>query len=164
MEVTLSLALPRDGYSVPVARRVLAGALRLLGVSENAIGDIELALTEAVTNVLDHADSTDAYEVSAGIRGDLCVIEVIDRGGGFDGTELGLEQAGDSAESGRGLQIMRALVDHVTFISRPQVGMVVHLEKQLDFDEGSLLHMSERGASELLQADDERRSQAEGRQ
>ncbi len=164
MEVTLSLALPRDGYSVPVARRVLAGALRLLGVAESAIEDIELALTEAVTNVLDHADSSDSYEVSAGIRGDLCVIEVIDRGGGFDGTGVGLEQAGESAESGRGVQIMRALVDHVAFLSRPQVGMVVHLEKQLDFADGSLLRMSEQGASDLLHADEERRNRAEGRQ
>lgn len=156
MEVTLSLALPRDSYSVPLARRVLSGALRLLGVAEGVIADIELALTEAVTNVLDHADTTDSYEVVAGIRGDLCVIEVIDRGGGFDGSAYGLEPAGESAESGRGVQIMRALVDHVSFTSRPQVGMVVHLEKRLEIDEGSLLRMSEAGTRGLLQADDDR--------
>jgi serine/threonine-protein kinase RsbW len=157
MEVTLTLALPRDSYSVPVARRVLAGALRLLGVADHAISDIELALTEAVTNVLDHADATDSYEVSAGIRGTLCVIDVVDRGHGFDGSAHGLRDAGSAQESGRGVQIMRALVDRVTFTSRPQEGMVVHLEKQLDFEDGSLLRLSETGAAGLLQADDERR-------
>ncbi len=158
MEVTLTLALPRDSYSVPVARRVLAGALRLLGVADDVVADIELALTEAVTNVLDHADTTDSYEVSAGIRGDLCVIDVVDRGSGFDGSDYGLSDAGTAEESGRGLQIMRSLVDEVTFISRPQVGMVVHLEKQLDFEDGSLLRLSESGAAGLLQADDERKA------
>ena len=156
MEVTLTLALPRDSYSVPVARRVLAGALRLLGVADAAVADIELALTEAVTNVLDHADATDSYEVSAGIRGDLCVIEVVDRGHGFDGSGHGLSEVGAAEESGRGVQIMRALVDRVTFTSRPQVGTVVHLEKQLDFADGSLLRLSESGAAGLLQADDQR--------
>ncbi len=158
MEVTLTLALPRDSYSVPVARRVLAGALRLLGVADHVVSDIELALTEAVTNVLDHADATDSYEVSAGIRGDLCVIDVVDRGRGFDGSDYGLSDAGTAEESGRGVQIMRSLVDEVTFTSRPQVGMVVHLEKQLDFEDGSLLRLSESGAAGLLQADDERKA------
>jgi hypothetical protein len=83
---------------------------------------IELALTEACTNVLDHAAETDEYEVSAGIDGTVCVIEVIDRGEGFDGSVQGHAEAEPSAEDGRGIQLMRALVDKVTFTSRPQVG------------------------------------------
>ncbi len=139
MEIKLTLALPRDAFSVPVARRVLAGALRSLGVEEVAVTAIEVALTEAATNVLDHAHTTDQYEVSAGISGKLCVLEVIDRGAGFDGNGLGLADAEDGAEEGRGIQLMRALVDRVTFTSRPQVGTVVHLEKQFEYEAGSTL-------------------------
>ena len=139
MEIKLTLALPRDEYSVPVARRVLARSLDALGVAETVVADIELALTEACTNVLDHAGDTDEYEVSAGIDGTLCIIEVIDRGGGFDSATKGLVQADPSAEDGRGIQLMRALVDKVTFTSRPQDGTVVHLEKQLVWDEGSMI-------------------------
>ncbi len=139
MEIKLTLALPRDAFSVPVARRVLAGALRSLGVQELAVTDIEVALTEAATNVLDHAHTTDQYEVSAGISGNLCVIEVIDRGAGFDSSSLGLADAEDGAEEGRGIQLMRALVDRVTFTSRPQVGTIVHLEKEFAFTQGSTL-------------------------
>lgn len=135
MEFKLTLALPRDEYSVPVARRVLKSSLGALGVTEEVVADIELALTEAVTNVLDHAEDSDEYEVSAGIDGAACVIEVIDRGGGFDGSAKGLADAAPSAEDGRGIQLMRALVDEVTFTSRPQVGTVVHLEKQLEWVE-----------------------------
>jgi serine/threonine-protein kinase RsbW len=139
VEIKLTLALPRDEYSVPVARRVLARSLGVLGVEETVVADIELALTEACTNVLDHATDTDEYEVSAGIDGELCIIEVIDRGGGFDSATRGLVEADPAAEDGRGIQIMRALVDRVTFTSRPQTGTVVHLEKQLSWDEGSVI-------------------------
>ena len=135
MEVKLTLALPRDAYSVPVARRVLKSSLTALGVREGVISDIELALTEACTNVLDHAADSDEYELSAGIDGQVCVIEVVDRGAGFDGSLAGLSDAEDSAEGGRGIQLMRALVDRVTFTSRPAAGTVVHLEKELEWDD-----------------------------
>ena len=84
MEIKLTLALPRDEYSVPVARRVLKQALDALGVQEGVVHDIELALTEACTNVLDHAGDADEYEVSAGIDDQVCILEVIDRGSGFE--------------------------------------------------------------------------------
>lgn len=139
MEIKLTLALPRDGASVPVARRVLAGALRALGVEEDAVSDIELALTEAATNVLDHAEATDDYEISAGVHGDLCILEVVDHGAGFDSTVAGFAEAEAGAESGRGIQIIRALVDRVSFIDVPHDGTIVHLEKKLYWAKGSLL-------------------------
>lgn len=134
MEFKLTLALPRDNQSVPVARRVLKNSLDVLGVRPDIVSDIELALTEACTNVLDHAADADEYEVSAGVDGMACVIEVVDRGQGFDGSVKGLDEAEPHAEDGRGIQLMRALVDKVTFTSRPMVGTVVHLEKELEWN------------------------------
>ncbi|MCA1711083.1 MAG: ATP-binding protein [Actinobacteria bacterium] len=139
MEIKLTLALPRDELSVPVVRRVLKASMSALGVESDVIADIELALTEAVTNVLDHAQDGDDYEVSAGIDDRLCVIEVIDRGAGFDSNELGRDEAHLDAEGGRGIQLMRALVDKVTFESVPRVGTVVHLEKTLEWHEDSAI-------------------------
>lgn len=139
MEIKLALALPREELSVPVVRRVLSGAMQTLGVLEETIDDIGLALTEAVTNVLDHACEGDEYEVSAGIDGEICIIEVVDRGAGFDGSSLGHDDAESTSEDGRGIQLMRALVDRVTFKSVPRVGTIVHLEKQLDWHEDSAI-------------------------
>ena len=133
------LALPRDELSVPVARKVLTTSMKVLGADDQTTSDIEIALTEACTNVLDHAADTDEYEVSAGLDGTMCVIEVIDRGGGFESATKGLATADPSAEDGRGIQLMRALVDKVTFTSRPQVGTVVHLEKQLSWTQGAVI-------------------------
>ena len=113
--------------------------MQTLGVEDDVISDIELALTEAVTNVLDHATAGEEYEVSAGINGDLCVIEVIDRGAGFEPGELGHDDAHLDAEDGRGIQIMRALVDKVTFDSVPTVGSVVHLEKKLQWNRDAVI-------------------------
>jgi len=140
VEIKLTLALPRDELSVPVARRVLRQAMDVLGVHEEVTSDIEIALTEACTNVLDHAEGAEEYEVSAGIDGELCVIEVIDRGAGdFDPTLLGHTEADGHAEEGRGIQLMRALVDRVHFDNREQVGTVVHLEKRLEWHDGSVI-------------------------
>ena len=137
MEIKLTLALPSDELSVPVVRRVLRGAMQVLGVRADLISDIELALTEAVTNVLEHADGHEEYEVSAGIDDQRCVIEVTDRGSGFQGEHHGLAEAEQSAESGRGIQLMRALVDKVQFAPKSADGTVVRLEKALTFDEQS---------------------------
>jgi serine/threonine-protein kinase RsbW len=139
VEIKLTLALPRDELSVPVVRRVLKSSMQTLGVEGEVISDIELALTEAVTNVLDHAADGEEYEVSAGINGDLCVIEVIDRGAGFDSGSLGHDDAHVEAEDGRGIQIMRALVDRVTFDSVDTVGTVVHLEKRLEWNPDAVI-------------------------
>jgi serine/threonine-protein kinase RsbW len=141
MEIKLSLALPREELSVPVVRRVLKSSMQALGVEQAVVHDIEVALSEAVTNVLDHAAKGEEYEVSAGIDGDVCVIEIIDSGTGFDAGELGHGDADPGAEEGRGIQIMRALVDRVTFRNVPTVGTVVHLEKRLEWKDNSAIKL-----------------------
>ena len=139
MEIKFTLQLPRDALSVPVVRRVLNSSMQTLGVMEDCLMDIELALTEACTNVLDHAADGDEYEVIAGVDDNACVIEVIDRGRGFDAERLGHAEADPSAEEGRGIQLIRALVDKVHFRSRAESGTIVHLEKELQYVEGSPL-------------------------
>ena len=151
MEVKLSLALPRDRLSVPAVRRVLASSLGVLGVHADVIADIGVALSEACTNVVEHAAEGDEYEVSVGIRGNECVIEVQDTGGaGFDGNSRGLGNADGAAENGRGIQLMRALVDKVSFHDRHQAdGAMVHLEKRLTWDEGSVIGRLTDGQAEI---------------
>lgn len=132
MDITLALALPRDTFSVPVARRIVGHAMESLGVEPECAHDVEVALAEACTNVLDHTVAGAEYEISIGIDDRACVIEVCDDGGGFDYSGLeALGMAHPSAEEGRGIQMMKALVDRVEFTSRPGHGTVCHLEKDL---------------------------------
>src|SRR5438128_1856065 len=121
------LSLPRDGLSIPVARHICRSSLAEVGVKRDCASDIEVALTEACTNVLDHSGPGEEYEVHLGVQDDLCTIKVVDTGRGFDTETLeGLPE--ESAEAGRGLVLMRALVDRALFTSRPEAGTVVHLE------------------------------------
>jgi serine/threonine-protein kinase RsbW len=129
----LSLNLPLESASVPVVRRVAAHTLRAFGVEGEDISDVELAITEACANVIDHASETDSYEVQVELAADRCAITVLDQGGGFDATAVPAE-AELSAEEGRGLALMRALVDRVAFTNEPQAGAVVHMVKTLRYD------------------------------
>jgi serine/threonine-protein kinase RsbW len=147
VEIKFTLQLPRDALSVPVVRRVLNSSMRTLGVAEDCLTDIEIALTEACTNVLDHAAQGDEYEIVAGLDDNCCVIEVVDTGRGFDAERLGHAEADPSAEEGRGIQLIRTLVDKVHFRSRAESGMIVHLEKELHFVDGSpLQRLADRSA------------------
>lgn len=139
MRVWLSLALPRESLSIPVTRRMFATSMRIVGVTDECVNDIKVALSEACTNVLDHADEGDHYEVLCSLDDDVCVIEVIDRGNGFDSSLHGLANADFESEAGRGIQLMRRLVDRVRFENRPRGGTVVHLEKKLNWREDAPL-------------------------
>ena len=134
VEINLGLLLPRDARTVPVARHICREALRELGVMEECCSDIEVALTEACTNVLEHAGPGDNYEVDVTLDEEQCVIRVVDHGRGFDST-VPRVAAADGAEGGRGITLMQALVDQVKFDSRPEEGTIVHLEKGLEYEE-----------------------------
>ena len=135
MEITLGLTLPRDELSVPIARHICRDALNEVGVEPDCRSDIEIALTEACTNVLEHSGPGDEYRIDVTVDGTLCVIRVIDTGHGFDSHTLS-SMAGDvSSEGGRGVHLMRALVDRIEFISKPEAGTIVHLEKVLELRE-----------------------------
>jgi serine/threonine-protein kinase RsbW len=83
VDVKFCLMFPRETVSVPVVRRVLGDTLRELGVDEDAVADLLLAVTEACTNVLQHSGQGHRYEVVASISENGCLVEVVDSGAGF---------------------------------------------------------------------------------
>jgi serine/threonine-protein kinase RsbW len=139
MELALALTLPRDEQTVPVARHIVRNAMAQVGVDETCVYDIELALSEACTNVLLHSGPGDQYVVRLDLEDRLGLIRVIDVGHGFDSARL---QAGDDeleAERGRGLELIQAMVDRVDLLSRPEAGTIVTLEKVLTYSDEALL-------------------------
>src|SRR5436305_12586954 len=82
--VSMAICLPTDELSVPVIRHLVRYALDQVGVLAAIGSDIEVALTEACANVLDHAGPGDAYDVSVAIGPDNCELRVVDVGHGFD--------------------------------------------------------------------------------
>ena len=137
MEVKIMLSLPRDAASVPVSRHVVDGYLHNLGVVADTRADIALALTEACANVVRHAEPSDAYKVTASTRDGRCVIEVLN-----SGTAPALAPSGQpvppTAEHGRGLKIMNAVVDDLRLTGDKRLGTTtVHFEKDLKWAPGT---------------------------
>lgn len=93
-----------------------------VGTTADCVADVELAVSEACANVLDHSGPGDVYQVIVELANRRCAISVIDKGHGFDFSTLRDGQADLDAESRRGVGLMRALVDRVQFTSEPQVG------------------------------------------
>ncbi|MFJ4962572.1 serine-protein kinase RsbW [Streptomyces sp. ADI96-02] len=99
------------------------------------------------------------YRVTAYLDGEKCRIEVADSGPGFPARRV-LRSAAPSerrarsaspaqqpalsctAESGRGLDLIAQLSDHVQFGNRPGRGAVVSFDKVLKWREGALLMVS----------------------
>jgi serine/threonine-protein kinase RsbW len=145
-----SLALPREALSIPVIRRVLGDAMRGLGVSEDCVADILLATCEACTNVVKHAQATARYEVLASIDEEQCVLKIVEIGemGDLASPEWSTLSGPAAtplpdAESGRGIKIMQALVDDVTFDTEPEHGTIVYMQKRLTWRDEALLRRLE---------------------
>jgi serine/threonine-protein kinase RsbW len=123
------LALPRDSTSVPLGRRVVAAALDSLEVTDECRYDIQLAMAEACSNAVRHADPASSYDVSIVFDDEQCAIEVCDDGDGFDPQSLPAPVP--TAESGRGLRIMRMVTDRFELTRRAGGGTVVRFVKRL---------------------------------
>lgn len=139
MEIAFRLCLPRDASSVPTVRRLLSSTMHTLGIEDDCVNDIEVAVTEACTNVLKHAvGSAEEYEVEVELNHERAQISVIDAGYGFDASIHGSDIE-MSRESGRGILLMKALVDTVEFKSEPRAGTIVNLTKALSLTPSSIL-------------------------
>ncbi|MDT0378879.1 ATP-binding protein [Streptomyces sp. DSM 42041] len=148
MSIWWSLHLRREAATVPLARRMLLGAMDSAGVDPEISYDLAVALSEACANAVEHGSGgADGYRVTACIDGDTCHIEVTDGGPGFPAASAGRPAAppppgaaAADAEDGRGLYLIETLADHVRFANRPQQGgAVVSFDKILKWRDDALV-------------------------
>jgi serine/threonine-protein kinase RsbW len=123
------LSLPARAENVAVVRHALGGLGETLGVSDQALSDIKLAVTEACTNVVVHAypDGEGSMEVSVELGASEVSIVVCDEGRGM------LPRA-DSPGLGLGLPLIASLADAVelgtTADDRTEVRMTFQIEQE----------------------------------
>jgi serine/threonine-protein kinase RsbW len=132
----MSLTLPREAVSVPLARGLLAATLERAGVTADVVEDIKVALTEACTNAYQHVDAGDTYEVVVGLDDEYLTLQVIDHGPGFEPRPPppGLDM---HAERGRGLELIRALTDTAAFGSSTDDGGELSMWKRVAWGDRS---------------------------
>ncbi|HZA19972.1 MAG TPA: ATP-binding protein [Actinomycetota bacterium] len=147
MEFVFTINLPSDASSIPFTRRIVGSTMGQLGIDPDCVYDVEVAVTEACTNVLKHArGARDEYEVELRLDPKRASIRIKDTGRGWDTASLAgvHEDAPDprhdlTEEGGRGIMLMRALVDDLEFTSEPGAGTIVHLTKTIVLSDDSPL-------------------------
>lgn len=125
----ISVHLPCRKKSLRKARSIVKKFASRHGFPDVA-EDVALATQEALKNVIQHACPIDnTMRFSCVAHEDSMVIEVSDRGQGFDVETVRGEPSAPMALHGRGIQLIRGLMDEVE-IRSDQNGTVVHMEKR----------------------------------
>ncbi|HUR24091.1 MAG TPA: ATP-binding protein [Acidimicrobiales bacterium] len=125
MHLVLELEMPADARLLATTRRTLGGYLADVGAAADERADVVLALDEACVNVIRHAfpSANDAsFRVRVELDGASVVLEVEDHGTGFNPVEVDLREVRPHDVSGRGLQIIRALMSSVELESPTRTG------------------------------------------
>ena len=107
-----------------------------LGVNESALGDLRLAVDEAVTNVVIHgyAETGGIVELHMQADGDAVVIRIRDRAKTFDPSQVkspALDTAlKDRPFGGMGIFLIRKMTDEAEFLPLPGGGNEIRLVKR----------------------------------
>ncbi len=94
---------------------------------------LNLVLTEALTNAICHANACDPskeVKVSISVTEQDLIIRVFDQGQGFDIKQLKKLKVNETAEGGRGVQIIFKLMDQVEYLKKGRsnvLQMIKHL-------------------------------------
>jgi serine/threonine-protein kinase RsbW len=130
----VSVQLDVDPRSAAIARDTCAAALLRIGVEQECVDHVTLAVAEACANVVEHAGTgASTFDIRIDVVGSWCHVDVVDRGRGFDPTSLSFELPPAPSVRGRGIAIMRRVVDEVTVATAEGAGTRVLLSKRLTF-------------------------------
>ncbi|WP_218133231.1 ATP-binding protein [Methanofollis tationis] len=106
---------------MPGALAAVTGALERLGVPGEAVQALELAVDEAVTNIMLHGYSSSECRIwiSCGVEGGVVRVRIEDEGVPFDPTEAAEpDLEGDADErpiGGLGIHLIRRMTDELRY-------------------------------------------------
>jgi serine/threonine-protein kinase RsbW len=129
----LTLTLPSDLRLLPVARAFVEAACQAGGLDKAVAHAVVLAADEATNNVIRHAhrnDSALTVRIECELGPDHIEIRLLDEGERFDLSAVPPLDPGELRIGGRGVYLMRALMDEVDCQPRGQRGNVLRLIKR----------------------------------
>lgn len=131
----LRLLVPPDPKEARAVRDRIAAFVHDLGVPEEAAYDVVTVIGEAFANVIQHAETRDAVELTTWLEdGTRLLTRIVDRGRGFANVAQGggVRMPADAlAESGRGLWIMNQCADMISVDSIPGLGTAIVFSRDL---------------------------------
>ena len=113
---TVRLTIPAKAEYITLVRLALSGLSHLRPISDETLGDLKLAVTEACSNSVRHAyrdGRAGAVQVVYELHADRLVVEVCDEGEGFTETDQPAAAEGSLSEGGLGIAIIRELADEL---------------------------------------------------
>ncbi len=130
------MEIPSTLDHLPKVNQFVERKLRKLGLNEDLIADIAISVTEAVTNAVVHGNKNDlSKKVKISLKANSSCVEVtvVDEGGGFDSEDLQspIKKENLLKNAGRGIFILKSLMDQVNFSYRPRKGTEVKMIKFL---------------------------------
>lgn len=128
----LQAGLSNQAESLRIARMLVAAMASSIAFPVDVIDDIKLAVSEAVTNCVLHASSSQRFELKCFASDREIRIVVRDQGPGYvpDSVE-DQPQRSETLPNGRGLSIIRALMDQVVMRNDAAGGTELTMHKRL---------------------------------
>ena len=125
----IELKIPcREAFAV-IGRMQAEAIARRLKYDEEEVQDIKSAVGEAVDNAIEHGVSEKGIDLHYHLSPTDLVIEIIDYGCGFHPEGTGVVPPEPMAERGRGIFMMRHLLDNISINSSPGEGTQVVMRK-----------------------------------
>ncbi|MBV8064863.1 MAG: ATP-binding protein [Actinobacteria bacterium] len=121
---SVRLRIPAKAEYIALGRLALTGLAQACALDSDAVADLKLALTEAVSNSVRHAYGSPGegqVEIRYELNRDRVTVEVVDDGTGFDPDEMPSFDGDDLTEGGLGIAIIRTIADEIEIESRPGV-------------------------------------------
>tara|TARA_B100000427_G_scaffold275521_1_gene244085 strand:+ start:1460 stop:1918 length:459 start_codon:yes stop_codon:yes gene_type:complete len=139
-KLEVSLTIPSMPEFVGVVRLAISGIAARLNFTIDEIEDIKISVSEACTNVIQHAygensnPEKDIIDIKAYIIDDNLEIVVKDFGQGFDlsiiGTPEQREKSKEKMGLGLGLTFIKSLMDDANFESVQGQGTTIQMKKK----------------------------------
>jgi serine/threonine-protein kinase RsbW len=130
---SIRLTIPAKPEYITLGRLALTAIAGVRPVSDEALHDLKLALTEACTNSVKHAygEGGGSVDIVYELLADRLAVEVGDAGTGFDPSSGQANGDEDLEEGGLGIAIIRALTDEVEIGEREGGGSRLRFVKLL---------------------------------
>ena len=115
-----------------LATQTSAAVAKHMNLDEEKTAEINMALSEACINAFEHSESKSEIEIHFKISDDRLIIQVTDRGKGFDKSKVDIpnieEKISSEYKRGWGLKLIEELMDKVKFDSSEE-GTTVTMTK-----------------------------------
>lgn len=138
LEQKFSLQVPSSTRNLVMIREFVNRVAEQAGLGDAERRQLELAVDEACSNVIEHAygyDQRQEVTVRATFDDDFVRIAVVDEGTGFDPKQVAQEDLETLVEQrktgGLGMRLMRSLMDEVRYEIGPGRKNELHMVKRL---------------------------------